>query len=126
MREFAPWGARFWNRRGAKEYREHLQSNQNDLFAHWPPAQIERLSAAEALTDFCHTSLRMMRGLDVGTMRLKFGNQRASLAVARLQALVESEHLATTALGFRLTPKGEVVANLVFEKLTFLAGDVAN
>lgn len=134
-----PWGARFWNVKAMREYQAQYQLQKceppsaplgGDFFAQLAPAQIEYLKRHESLTDFCHTSLRVFRGLDANALHLKFGEKTAVQVEARLASLVDSGHVQPTTRGWQLTGKGIVVANLVFEKLTFLRsdffGDLAN
>lgn len=124
----APFGARFWNRRAMKEYEKQIgETDLSDwsFIKHTPEEQIERLKPHQALTDFLHTSLRRARGLDENALRLKFGNRVAAEISKRLEALLLSGWVAKTQGGFAMTREGRLVANLLFEKFTFLEEDFA-
>jgi oxygen-independent coproporphyrinogen-3 oxidase len=132
-----PWGARFWNERAMKKYeaeinRPHsahtsaslLPSEQNGSWSFLESMgtdRMELLKLHQALTDYCHTSLRLHVGMAENALRLKFGEQNAALVKERLLALQESSHIQKTPQGWTLSRNGRLAANLVFEKLTFLA-----
>jgi oxygen-independent coproporphyrinogen-3 oxidase len=122
-----PWGARFWNVRALKDYgRQIEQGSANTSFlANLPEEQIEILRAHQALTDYCHTSLRLTRGLDKNALRLKFGAPTASQVAGILDRLANDGFLDRTPNGWTLSDRGRLVANLIFEKLTFLENEVA-
>lgn len=114
------WGVRFWNPRSIDKYVQDI-----DGASTWAPTMqsaenFEVLKSHQALTDFIHTSLRIDRGLCVSEFKSKFGFdplEKLAPSVAKMKArgLVEN-----TPSGFRLTPKGKTLSNLVFEEFTFL------
>ncbi len=149
----APFGFRFWNPAGLKTYvqqvsqlsQQHLQPQSqqpsrqvlpqpsqqplrlSESFAFLrslPSDQIEILQENESLTDFCHTSLRFVRGMTTDAARLKFSPRAMTLLFARLEALVQEGLLQPTIDGFSFTAQGRLVADIAFEKLTFLKGDL--
>ena len=95
-----------------------------------PVDRRERLEKHQALTDFCHTSLRLVKGLTANALRLKFGADTTGRVERELEALAASGLVnrpeAGTKDGWSLTAEGRVLANLVFEKLTFLKDDLSN
>lgn len=129
----APWGLRFWNPATMTSYSKELESATGPLF--WNSLKedrLEKLKANEALTDFCHTALRSQEGLSMTSVEKKFG------AAARkiLQARLRDSHLvpfltppretsSTNAQDdrWRLSKKGQAMADRVFEALTFLKDD---
>jgi oxygen-independent coproporphyrinogen III oxidase len=127
----APWGARFWNKRAMKEYEKQVSALHDEKAPTWshirhtPDAQIERLKLHQSLTDFMHTSLRPIAGLDENALRLKFGDEITSEVLKRLEKLSVSGWVAKTQKGWAMTREGRLVANIVFEKFTFLEEDIA-
>ena len=111
------WGRRFWNAPSLALYEKQLDEGV-------PETQIERLELHQALTDFCHTSLRLKFGLSENALRLKFGEQVAKSVLKRLEGLIERGLIAKPAQDrFSLSREGRLVANVVFEELTFLSGE---
>jgi len=127
-----PWGARFWNLSNFELYAAQIESlppftTQNV----WPEKQIEYLLRHQALTDFCHTSLRLTAGLSDDAVLRKFPANAASSQISGLaavqsiaQPLVQSGVLAQKNGHYLLTEHGLLVSNQVFEKFTFLAEDL--
>lgn len=117
------WGTRFWNPNSGRVYLEQIKSLecQGDHF--WeklPSRQVETLQIHEALTDYCHTQLRMMRGLSPDDLRRKFGDAVHSLVMQRIHSLVLQDLLISTGDRYRLSPGGLALANQVFLSLAFL------
>lgn len=75
------------------------------------------------MTDFCHTSLRMLLGLDMNAMTKKFNATQALKIQNCSLILQEKGWLEKTEAGFKLTPEGVVISNQVFLELTFLASE---
>lgn len=126
---YGSWGARFWNPKTAREYISQLQIKQNDGSAFYdslPAKQFEALRTHEALTDYCHTQLRTVRGLSNAELKNKFDVELSSLVVLRAERAVLSGLLSQTSGGYRLSQKGWPLANQVFLELTFLAEDILN
>lgn len=124
----APFGVRFWNRRAMKEYEKEIAtggggrswSHVRDL----PEGQREILAEHQALTDFLHTGLRPVAGLDENALRLKFRPSSFERATARLAELENRGWVSRTPIGWALTREGRLLANQAFEKLTFLEDEL--
>lgn len=112
------WGRRFWNVRAMKRYQDLLIER-----APLPSDHIESLKKHQALTDYCHTSLRLTRGLDENALRLKFDNEVVSLVKKIMIEMQAAQMVEPTSVGWTLTQRGRLLANTVFEKLTFLDGE---
>ncbi len=124
----APYGARFWNRRAMKEYEKEFsppKAGDWSFIKQTPDDRIERLKPHQALTDFMHTSLRRTKGLEENALRLRFGDQIAGEILKRLEGLLLSGWVSKTQTGFQMTREGRLVANLLFEKFTFLEEEFA-
>jgi oxygen-independent coproporphyrinogen-3 oxidase len=117
--DWGPWGTRFWNHRGIGNYLKAVESAQLP----WEETpNHERLLRHQAMTDFCHTSLRKASGLDLALFEKKF-----SVALEQVSA---KEIARVTNLGwlrfnpkfntYSLTEEGILVSNKVFEEFTFL------
>jgi oxygen-independent coproporphyrinogen-3 oxidase len=131
-RLMAPYGVRFWNRRAMKAYEKEVGTDVSTALVpgSWSPvtnlveAQKEILREHQSLTDFLHTSLRPLKGLNENALRLKFSKSTVERALERIGDLVESGWGAKTPDGWALTRAGRLVSNLAFEKLTFLEGEM--
>jgi oxygen-independent coproporphyrinogen-3 oxidase len=114
------WGVRYWNTRSIKDYETQIQKNEElksplDL----PMQQFENLEKNQALTDFCHTSLRMSSGLNLKKLETKFDATTSALVTQICEPLLKRKWLETTNDGYRLTQGGIVLSNQVFLDLTF-------
>jgi oxygen-independent coproporphyrinogen-3 oxidase len=116
------WGSRFWNSKAIKIYEHQISCATSPLEQE---NQLEILEKHQSLTDYCHTSLRLTRGLSLYALRLKFGNKTATLVEALFIELENSKLTERTESGWTLTQNGRLLSNLVFEKLTFLANEIA-
>ena len=113
----APFGFRFWNPIGLKNYVKQVWplvekpsergfnfvSPPSESFAFLrtlPSEQIEILKENESLTDFCHTSLRFVRGMTTDAARLKFSPRAMALLLERLELLEHEGLLQRTDSGF--------------------------
>lgn len=130
------WGLRFWNQSNINDYEAQIRSFANHATTgtldferlpelQLPSEQFELLEKHQSLTDFCHTSLRLMSGLSMIAVIEKFG----AIAAARVEQIaIESKSrglLQNTDEGrWALTEKGIVISNQVFEKFTFLSRDL--
>lgn len=124
--ETAEWGARFWNTRAMKSYADQLATEKSEgwsFLTSLPDAQIEKLAKHQALTDFLHTGLRPLKGFEENALRLKFGDETTQIVRTRLQDLEKTKHVSKADGRWSMTRGGRLVANLVFEKLTFLEGE---
>jgi oxygen-independent coproporphyrinogen-3 oxidase len=112
------FGERFWNTKDLRAY--GAQSQLSTL----PAGQSETLMQNEAMTDFCHMFLRVRRGLSLEAVRNKFGVQLAALIESEILSLVQDGLLEVTDHRFVLTPRGELISNQIFERLTFLPAEL--
>ncbi len=118
------WGLRFWNPKKMEDYSRQVEINMDSGFESvLPEAQYESLHEHEALTDFCHTSMRLRVGLSRDALRQRFA-ESASLAENRLETLVNTGWVDRTDGGWRLSSHGRLVSNRVFLELTFLIDDL--
>jgi len=112
------YGVRFWNPSQLKEYKRQLSS------PGFPSSQVEQLSLNEALTDYCHTSLRCSQGLLLQSVKEKFGSKAFELVQMRSEKGLFSGLLDKGARGWRLTSQGEQLSNQVFLDFTFTKADL--
>ena len=126
--EKAPWGTRFWNAPSIKGYENEIAAITPDWNLHKdiPEERLEILEKHQSLTDFCHTSLRLVRGLDENALRLKFGEGVAKQTTKIFVELESTGLAAKTTDGWALTTRGQLLANTVFGKLTFLKDELVN
>lgn len=120
------WGLRFWNLPALNLHEKQINQFKQAPIAFMdqlPSNQKEVLRKHQSLTDFCHTSLRLLRGLDMNALRLKFGPTTASRVEELLLENESAGRVDRTSLGWTLTEHGRVVSNSVYEDLTFLEGD---
>lgn len=120
----APWGVRFWNPATIAAYRTELDRASGAQF--WSTIKeerLERLQAHEALTDFCHTALRSRQGLRFVELEKKFGTHAKNVVRERLADPRLAEFVVHTDGKSILSPKGQAMADRVFESLTFLKND---
>ena len=124
----APWGTRFWNAASLQAYERSVQalSDEWDPVRDVPESDLEALKKHQALTDFCHTSLRLTRGLDENALRLRFGDEIANHTRKILEGLEKSGLVCRFQSGWKLSRDGKLLANTVFEKLTFLEGELTS
>jgi oxygen-independent coproporphyrinogen-3 oxidase len=114
-RDLGPFGERFWNTKDMNKYGE--QSVAREL----PEIQREKLRQHEAMTDFCHMFLRTKAGFTWAALRNRFSQSAAALIETEAKKLVSEGLLEVINEGVRLTSRGELISNQVFERLTFLA-----
>lgn len=115
------FGVRYWNVRSIQEYEKQIKFNQVLLSPlELPEAQFENLERHQAMTDFCHTSLRMLSGLDMQAVTKKFSASTAVKIQDDCLKLVSQGLLQKTSSGFSLTPEGIVLSNQVFLALTYI------
>lgn len=126
----AKWGLRFWNLPSLPLYERSLR-NAHTRKSNWrfiadlPENEREILEEHQSLTDFCHTSLRLVRGMEMNALRLKYGENRVQKVQRELMSLENDGLVAPTDKGWSLTANGRVLANVVFERLTFLKDDLS-
>jgi oxygen-independent coproporphyrinogen-3 oxidase len=130
------WGLRFWNASAISSYEEQVNAHRGKKFSHpaenLPEAQQELLEAHQALTDFCHVSLRREEGLSEPRLLQKFG-EKIHKAVVETLLLEQSKgnvlrHNGSTSketdFSWRLTEEGLLLSNQVFAALTFLKSEI--
>lgn len=119
-------GVRFWNPSGLDTYESQIYDLQGDeRHLGFPSSQIEYLKVHEALTDFCHTSLRIREGLSLIRLFSEFGHSIGEVVVPKLIDLEKSGFLVKNEQGWTLTSKGERLSNRIFLELTFERQDFA-
>lgn len=120
------WGYRFWNPTALPAYEKQMRDQLKpfSFAASLPAHQQEFLQEHEALTDFCHVSLRMIDGMAENALRLRFGEIRSRQVCARLDELKTHGLVEQTPTHWRLSAQGRMLTNLVFERLTFLREDL--
>ncbi len=122
------WGTRYWNVSSIGEYAKQIQSQEGHEFStpesQLPTSQFETLEPHQALTDFCHTSLRLMRGLQESTLKERFPMAIEARVVEILQEVQDQGLVAKSGGAWSLTQQGLVVSNRVFQELTFLKEDL--
>lgn len=121
--QIGQWGTRFWNPTFSALYLEQIKAAVS--IAELPSPQVEKLALHEALTDFCHTSLRVMRGLSLVTFEQKFGEKLLLLLKSRAAPLLDDGSLLPTDTGFKLAPTSMPIANQIFLNFTFLEEEVS-
>ena len=122
------WGTRFWNINSIGDYQNQIASSKGKSFSapdeHLPEAQFEELEKHQALTDFCHTSTRLMRGLNLDTLEAKFSTDTKQIVQTILSSLRDKKLVGFSDNHWSLTPEGIVLSNQVFRELTFLKEDL--
>lgn len=123
VRDDEPRHIRFWNPPTLDSYRKSVSTNQSPLEK---SDCSEHPQIHERLTDFCHTSLRRAKGLDLQLVRTKFGDRNARLVLDKLIVLTKRKLVEGDAAGdrFRLTTSGVLLSNQIFLELTFLSSDL--
>lgn len=120
------WGARYWNVSNINSYREFIEKNKNlkatSPLDFLPEDQFEKLEQHQALTDFCHISLRLTQGLSKMKLRQVFAETHLEVE-KKLQELSEKKLLRFDNEHWALTESGVLVSNQVFSELTFLKND---
>ncbi|MEK2647264.1 radical SAM family heme chaperone HemW [Bdellovibrio sp. BCCA] len=122
------WGTRYWNINSIGEYQKQILAFEGQKFTspalHLPPAQYEALEMHQALTDFCHTSMRLMRGLNVEQLAQKFPAHVSEKVQSLLKGLKQKAWVQHDNGHWSLTRDGLVLSNKVFQELTFLEGEI--
>lgn len=122
------WGTRYWNLNSIGEYQRQILSHDGQEFSsptqNLPTAQFEILEMHQALTDFCHTSMRLMRGLSLQQLQTKFPSAICQKIIKILHALQGHGWVQLDDEHWSLTREGVVLSNKVFQELTFLKEDL--
>jgi oxygen-independent coproporphyrinogen III oxidase len=122
------WGERFWNATSIKAYENQVEKMQESVwrtpYEGLDQNQVEILQPHQSLTDFCHISLRRTVGMSRAQLTAKFGEKMTTNVEQLLLPLIGRGLVETSdANSWRLTAKGRLVSNQVFQDLTFLAQD---
>jgi len=125
----SPWGQRFWNLSNINEYEKQIRSAAGQSFcdpaSHLPEGQYEILDKHQSLTDFCHTSLRMLTGLSPEELSIKFSAVTAEKVLTILRRLQGHNWVQVNDNGhWSLTKEGVLISNQIFAQLTFLEGEI--
>lgn len=119
------WGSRFWNISAFDLYCEQQNHVQNlQSINDYPVQQIETLTKAQSLTDFCYTSLRLNEGLSVEKLVQKFGCQTKDQVLNLTTSLLKQGFMSLEEQHLKLSRTGRLVSNQIFEKFTFLEADL--
>lgn len=122
------WGTRYWNINSIGEYQKQILAFDGQEFTtpthHLPKEQYEVLEMHQALTDFCHTSMRLMQGLKTERLAQKFPLSVQEKVFGLLKGLEERSWVRHDNGHWSLTREGLVLSNKVFQELTFLEGDL--
>lgn len=119
------WGCRFWNSNNFDIYTKEisgapLAKSISDL----SESLKEDLKKTQSLTDFCHTALRLSRGLVLADVHNKFGADAAERVQKIGQSLIDHGVVSRYQDAYLLTDTGILISNQVFEKFTFLENDL--
>ncbi len=125
----SPWGLRYWNLSNINEYERQILASTGKRYLrpadHLPESQLENLAKHQSLTDFCHTSLRMLKGLSYQKLSTKFSTESAEKVLNILQRLQAHNWLKINADGhWSMTNEGLLISNQIFEQLTFLEDEI--
>lgn len=122
------WGTRYWNINNINDYQKQILAFDGQQFsspaAHLPDTQVEVLEMHQALTDFCHTSMRLMRGLNIQQLQSKFPASTCDKVAQILSKLEEKAWIQHDNGHWSLTRDGLVLSNRIFQELTFLKDDL--
>lgn len=118
-----PWGLRYWNPSNLKAYKKQT------LTKPWQPtqlpsSQLEKLSIAQSLTDFCHTSFRLKRGLRKNDLEQKFSKIALDRVASDLKPALERGWVQVTSDGWTLSQRGLMVYNQVLQCITYLSEEL--
>jgi oxygen-independent coproporphyrinogen-3 oxidase len=111
-----PWGTRFWNAPSVQLYQRAVLGAEGKM----SDSGSEGLEIHQSLSDFCHTSLRLARGLSKNALRLKFGNSAYAIVDTVAKEAIDSQLIQDHGTAWSLSDKGRLLANQAFEKFTFL------
>ncbi len=122
------WGLRFWNPSTMGGYKKQIEAARGktltSVIENLASNQYEQLKKHEALTDFCHVSLRKIDGLDTLLLTGRFGESTKDVVISRLKKLEQKNWLRQSVNKWILTPEGRLLSNQIFFELTFLETDL--
>lgn len=119
------FGSRFWNPNNINAYAERIEKFKgvklDSVTRNLATSEYENLNSHQSMSDYCHTSLRIMRGLSIEGLRKKFPTPLFDEALRRLNKLTEHGLLHFRNDHWTLSQQGILISNQVFEEMTFLA-----
>jgi oxygen-independent coproporphyrinogen-3 oxidase len=121
------WGVRFWNPKSIDDYEKSLRAQEARPLTNienLPPPLRENLTLADSLSDFCHTSLRLSRGLLKKDLLRKFGQPCLGAVSERLGPEVIKGRVSASSDGWALTREGIHTSNFVIESVFFQQNDL--
>lgn len=127
------WGLRYWNASAIGAYEEQILTHAKKDYArpaeNLPEGQREFLEIHQALTDFCHISLRREVGLSEEILAKKFGPNVQKIIHNALLLEQEKGNVLqlegpSKAPRWKLSEDGVLISNQVFAALTFLEGEI--
>lgn len=115
---------RFWNEKKIENYiqRNNTLKNSHQIYN---DSRFEKLAEHERLTDFCHTALRLKKGLSISKARKEFKSNNFKCLENRIFNLKQLGLIEENRESWKLLPKGEILSNQVFLELTFLTNDIS-
>jgi oxygen-independent coproporphyrinogen III oxidase len=122
------WGERFWNPSTYNEYINSINKLEvvDSIKESYSEKNYESLKQYECLTDFCHTHLRLQKGLEGSLVRQKFGDLLYQLVVKRLSGLITQGLVQNHKDQWSLTENGVLLSNQVFAEMLFSQQDIDN
>ncbi len=118
----APWGVRYWNPKKWRTWQNQVETNTfrkgQRVWQGLTCTQKEILKPHEAASDFCYTRLRCRKGLMWHELEQQIPGFELKVK-ARVSALLKEGLLENTIAGVRLSSKGRLLSNRVFEQLHF-------
>jgi oxygen-independent coproporphyrinogen-3 oxidase len=122
---------RFWNSQSLPTYLEQISKfdRVENFTDNLSETQFEILTKNEALTDFCHVSLRTQTGLSLVNAREWFGIEAAAEILLRIQFILEQQKKSQFNFVpyleqyepevWRLSPSGILISNQIFADFLF-------
>lgn len=124
--QLGPFGTRFWNPKEFSAYESQVESRCAE--GRFPigilgSGGLEQLSLAESLTDFIHMHLRTQKGLPLSAVRNKFGAHVYEIFSSRISSTLADGLLIAEEDRLFLSPRGQLLSNLVFAHFLFTDPD---
>lgn len=115
------FGTRFWNPKNFNDYVNQITSN--EFLNDFKSDQKEELKPHEALTDYIHTHLRIVKGINIKFLKQHFPDFTLDV-LKRFSKLEKDQLVEPTPDGFKLNQKGFLLSNFVFEYMAFFEESV--
>jgi oxygen-independent coproporphyrinogen-3 oxidase len=128
--KFSRFGERFWNPNNIDVYVKKIkklaisETPFKSILEDRKEDEYEQLKMHQSLTDFCHTSLRLKRGLSKIKLTEKFGHQIYEIVKNQCDIMLKLGWLEELENHWFLSKKGVLISNQIFSKLTFLAEEL--